>query len=87
VRPGRYEKRRPRTFWEKQILGVQIQQIHMPGPGLVYSETYLEPRALSVATITKLVRNIFMVGVIPLMAFLNARNEYVAMVRFINVPY
>jgi uncharacterized integral membrane protein (TIGR00698 family) len=45
------------------------------GSALVYSEVFSQPRVLVVATVTKLVRNVFMVAVIPLMALYYARKE------------
>jgi len=42
------------------------------GAGLMYEAQYLSPRALDIATVTKLVRNLCMVAVIPLVGFLYA---------------
>ena len=45
------------------------------GAGLVYQQYYNEPGALDVATVTKLVRNLGMLLVIPLMSILYHRNH------------
>ena len=42
---------------------------------MLYSERFAAPQALESATVTKLVRNLFMIGVIPLMAFLYRRDS------------
>jgi uncharacterized membrane protein YadS len=39
------------------------------GAALVYAEVFSQPHTLDVATVTKLVRNLFMIAVIPFMAF------------------
>lgn len=58
------------------FLGTSIHDTsQVAGAGLVYAETFAKPQALNVATITKLVRNVFMVAVIPLMALYHARNH------------
>ena len=44
------------------------------GAALVYADVFAAPRALDAATVTKLVRNVFMAAVIPLMAFYYARR-------------
>jgi uncharacterized integral membrane protein (TIGR00698 family) len=44
------------------------------GAAKVYADVYSQPLALDVATVTKLVRNVFMVLVIPFMAYYYARN-------------
>jgi uncharacterized integral membrane protein (TIGR00698 family) len=52
------------------FLGTAIHDTsQVTGAGLVYSEVFASPRVLEIATVTKLVRNIFMVGVIPYLAF------------------
>lgn len=52
------------------FLGTAIHDTsQVTGAGLVYAEVFNAPTALDVATVAKLVRNVFMVGVIPLMAF------------------
>jgi uncharacterized integral membrane protein (TIGR00698 family) len=61
------------------FLGTSIHDTsQVAGAGLVYAETFAKPQALNVATITKLVRNVFMVAVIPLMAFHYTRNQKAA---------
>jgi len=44
------------------------------GAALVYADVFAAPHALDVATVTKLVRNVFMAAVIPLMALYYARK-------------
>ena len=44
------------------------------GAAKVYTDVYSQPLALDVATVTKLVRNVFMALVIPFMAYYYARN-------------
>jgi uncharacterized membrane protein YadS len=41
----------------------------------VYADLYGQPHGLDVATVTKLVRNLFMVIVIPFLAFLHTREQ------------
>lgn len=58
------------------FLGTAIHETaQVAGSGLIYSQLYNAPQALEAATITKLVRNIFMVLVIPLMAYRYRVNE------------
>ncbi|MBU1880194.1 MAG: putative sulfate exporter family transporter [Chloroflexi bacterium] len=45
------------------------------GAAAVYADVFSAPQALDAATVTKLVRNVFMVVVIPLMAFYYARKS------------
>jgi uncharacterized membrane protein YadS len=45
------------------------------GAGLVYQEAFGDPQALDVATVTKLVRNLSMLAVIPIMAVLYHRRS------------
>jgi uncharacterized membrane protein YadS len=45
------------------------------GAGLVYQEYYHDPQALDVATVTKLVRNLGMIVVIPLMSIAYHRTH------------
>jgi uncharacterized integral membrane protein (TIGR00698 family) len=57
------------------FLGTAIHDTsQVAGAALVYSDVFGLPRALDVATVTKLVRNVFMAAVIPLMAFLHSRE-------------
>ena len=58
------------------FLGTAVHDTsQVTGAALVFSETFSLPRALDVATVTKLVRNVFMVAVIPLMAFYYTRES------------
>ncbi len=53
------------------FLGTAIHDTaQVAGAGLMYLQQYDSPVALETATVTKLVRNVFMVAVIPLMAVL-----------------
>ncbi|HSJ59540.1 MAG TPA: putative sulfate exporter family transporter [Anaerolineae bacterium] len=45
------------------------------GAGKVYADVFAAPRALDVATVTKLVRNVLMALVIPFMAFSHSRRR------------
>ena len=45
------------------------------GAGLVYDQLYSDPRVLEVATITKLVRNTFLIFLIPIVAFIYNRDN------------
>ena len=45
------------------------------GSAKVYADVFSAPLALDTATVTKLVRNVFMAGVIPFMAFYYARKN------------
>jgi uncharacterized integral membrane protein (TIGR00698 family) len=68
------------------IFGGQAQQVGMflgtsvhetaqvVGAGQIYADIFSQPAALDVATITKLVRNVFMAGVIPFMAYYYAHR-------------
>ena len=58
------------------FLGTAIHDTsQVTGAALVFSDLFGLPVALDVATVTKLVRNIFMVAVIPLMALMHARQQ------------
>lgn len=51
------------------FMGTAIHETaQVAGAGLVYADIFSDPLALDVATITKLVRNVFMAAVIPIMA-------------------
>jgi uncharacterized integral membrane protein (TIGR00698 family) len=53
------------------FLGTAIHDTsQVAGAGLIYSEQFAAPLALEAATVTKLVRNLFMAAVIPLAALL-----------------
>lgn len=52
------------------FLGTSIHDTsQVTGAALVFSQAFELPKALDVATVTKLVRNVFMAAVIPFMAF------------------
>ena len=58
------------------FLGTSVHETaQVAGAGLVYQQYYNEPQALDVATVTKLVRNLGMLLVIPLMSILYHRNH------------
>ncbi len=58
------------------FLGTSVHDTsHVTGSALVYSDVFSEPQALTVATVTKLVRNVFMALVIPLTAYLYNRDS------------
>ena len=44
------------------------------GAALSYKDIFRDPRALEVATVTKLTRNVFLVAVVPALAYLHARR-------------
>jgi uncharacterized integral membrane protein (TIGR00698 family) len=57
------------------FLGTAIHDTaQVAGAGMLYLQQYGAPEALDTATVTKLVRNLFMVAVIPLMALLYHRG-------------
>jgi uncharacterized integral membrane protein (TIGR00698 family) len=57
------------------FLGTSVQDTsQVVGAAKVYSDLFSAPRVLDIATVTKLVRNVFMVAVIPLMSFLHSRG-------------
>ena len=58
------------------FLGTAIHDTaQVAGAGLLYSQQYGAPEALDTATVTKLLRNLFMVAVIPLMALYHHRSD------------
>ena len=58
------------------FLGTSIHDTaQVAGAGLLYRQQFGAPEALDTATVVKLVRNLSMAGVIPLMAFLYRRGE------------
>ena len=58
------------------FLGTSVHETaQVAGAGLVYQQYYNDPQALDVATVTKLVRNLGMLIVIPLMSILYHRNS------------
>jgi uncharacterized integral membrane protein (TIGR00698 family) len=57
------------------FLGTAIHETaQVAGAGLIYADLFSSPRGLDVATVTKLVRNVFMAIVIPLMALYYTRR-------------
>ena len=58
------------------FLGTAIHDTaQVAGAGLLYSLQYAAPQALDVATVTKLVRNLFLLAVVPLAALLHRRGR------------
>ncbi len=58
------------------FLGTSVHETaQVAGAGLVYQQYYSEPEALNVATVTKLVRNLGMLLVIPIMSIVYHRNH------------
>jgi len=58
------------------FLGTSVHDTsQVTGAAMVYAQVYAEPRGLDIAIVTKLVRNVFMAGVIPLTALLYARRD------------
>ena len=58
------------------FLGTSVHETaQVAGSGLVYQQYYNDPQALDVATVTKLVRNLGMLIVIPLMSIIYHRNH------------
>ena len=64
------------AFKSGLFLGTAVHETsQVAGAGLVYQEYYGDPQALDVATVTKLVRNLGMLIIIPLMSILYHRNH------------
>jgi len=64
------------AFKSGLFLGTAVHETsQVAGAGLVYQEYYGDPQALDVATVTKLVRNLGMLLIIPLMSILYHRNH------------
>jgi len=58
------------------FLGTAIHETaQVAGAGLMYEAQYNEPLALDIATVTKLVRNLCMIAVIPLVGFLYSADR------------
>ena len=58
------------------FLGTAIHETsQVAAAGLIYDQQFNSPEALNVATVTKLIRNTFLVILIPLFAFLYNRGE------------
>ncbi len=63
-------------FKAGMFLGTAVHETaQVAGAGLVYQQNFNDPKALDVATVTKLVRNLSMLLVIPLMAVLYHRRS------------
>jgi uncharacterized membrane protein YadS len=64
------------SFRAGMFLGTAVHETaQVAGAGLVYQQYFDDPKALDVATVTKLVRNLSMLVVIPLMAVLYHRRS------------
>ena len=58
------------------FLGTSVHETaQVVGAGQIYADVFSQPLALDIATITKLVRNVFMAAVIPIMALNYARRN------------
>lgn len=58
------------------FLGTAIHDTaQVAGAGMVYLQQFGTDEALNTATVTKLIRNMFMLAVIPLVAYMHHRNE------------
>jgi uncharacterized integral membrane protein (TIGR00698 family) len=63
------------SFSSGLFLGTSVHETaQVAGSGLVYQQFYSDPKALDVATVTKLVRNLGMLVIIPLMSILYHRS-------------
>ena len=59
------------------FLGTSIHETsQVAAAGLIYDQQFNNPETLDVATVTKLIRNTFLVILIPLFAFLYNRGEF-----------
>lgn len=68
------------------FLGTSIHETaQVAGGGLIYSQLFENEEVLDFATITKLVRNVFMVGIIPLMAYDYQRRRNLAQEKPLNL--
>jgi uncharacterized integral membrane protein (TIGR00698 family) len=64
------------TFKAGLFMGTSVHETaQVAGAGLVYQQYYSNPQALDVATVTKLVRNLGMLVIIPLMSILYHRSS------------
>jgi uncharacterized membrane protein YadS len=60
------------------FLGTSIHETsQVAAAGLIYDQQFNSPETLNIATVTKLIRNTFLVIMIPLFAFLYNRNSVV----------
>lgn len=65
------------------FLGTAVHDTsQVTGAALLYSQWYDAPRALEVATVTKLLRNLFIVAVVPLMSLLHHQRGGAAVSRW-----
>ena len=56
------------------FLGTAIHETaQVAGSGLIYSQVFDSEEVLNIATVAKLVRNVFMIAVIPIMAYLHRK--------------
>jgi uncharacterized integral membrane protein (TIGR00698 family) len=63
------------TFKSGLFLGTSVHETaQVAGAGLVYQQYYDDPQALNIATVTKLVRNLGMLIVIPVMSIIYHRK-------------
>lgn len=65
---------------DAQMVGIFLGTVihdtsQVAGAGLIYAQHYLAPETLDAATVTKLLRNLFMLVVIPLIALLYQRSK------------
>ncbi len=61
------------------FLGTSIHETaQVAGAGMMYEAQFMSPEALNIATVTKLVRNLCMIAVIPLVGFLYASEGQAA---------
>ena len=64
------------AFASGLFLGTSVHETaQVAGSGLVYQQYYDDPQTLDVATVTKLVRNLGMLVIIPLMSVMYHRNS------------
>jgi uncharacterized integral membrane protein (TIGR00698 family) len=67
------------SFSSGIFLGTAVHETaQVAGAGLVYQQYYNDPQVLDVATVTKLVRNLGMLIIIPLMSIVYHRNSAAA---------
>jgi uncharacterized membrane protein YadS len=63
------------TFRSGLFLGTSVHETaQVAGAGMVYQQYYNDPQALDIATVTKLVRNLGMLVVIPVMSVIYHRK-------------
>ncbi len=70
------------------FLGTAIHDTaQVAGAALLYAQHYGAPEALDVATVTKLVRNLFLLAVIPLVALLHRRQRPGGVSPLLRTPF